>query len=301
MIDVRKLNKQFNHKNVLHDVSIKAYPGEVYGFLGHNGAGKTTTMQIVCGLSPFDSGEVVLASKNIGFVPEAPVFYETLSLMEYLKLISHSSEKKNTTADLEALCELVKLSKFKNNRIVRFSRGMKQRAAIAAALINDPDILLLDEPTSALDPEGRADVMGIIGALKKQGKTILLSTHILSDVESLCDRVGILKEGHMLYEGTVEALHAAHPQTAIDVLWVNNDVIQYTPSQNLLRALGSLGRLEAHSQGISLHVIDTENGMKSVLKCLTEHDAYCHSVAIKKLSLEDIYMGFEREVRHDLD
>ena len=144
---------------VLHGISLKAYPGEVYGFLGHNGAGKTTTMQILCGLSPYDSGSITLSSKAIGFVPENPMFYDTLSLMEYLSLIAHTTAKSASNQDLEALCEIVGLSKFKRKRIVRFSRGMKQRAAIAAALINDPDIILLDEPTSALDPEiGRAHV-----------------------------------------------------------------------------------------------------------------------------------------------
>lgn len=300
MIDVKNLNKTFAQSGgvkVLHDVSLKAYPGEVYGFLGHNGAGKTTTMQILCGISPYDSGTIALSSNAIGFVPENPMFYDTLSLMEYLKLIA---SKTTTTQTLETLCELVGLSKFKRKRIIRFSRGMKQRAAIAAALINDPDILLLDEPTSALDPEGRADVMAIIQNLKNQGKTILLSTHILSDVENLCDRVGILKEGHMLYEDTVVNLHALHAESAIDVQWSHSESFIYTPNADLLEAFQKIGSIEYVPNGLSIHVPQVQYGMQKVLNLLASRDTPCTSVSIQKTNLEDIYMGFEREVKHDL-
>lgn len=311
MIEVKNLNKTFAQSGgvkVLHDVSLKAYPGEVYGFLGHNGAGKTTTMQILCGLSPYDSGSIALSSKAIGFVPENPMFYDTLSLMEYLSLIAHSTAKsasKSTSKsvsnqNLEALCEVVGLSKFKRKRIIRFSRGMKQRAAIAAALINDPDILLLDEPTSALDPEGRVDVMAIIQNLKNQGKTILLSTHILSDVENVCDRVGILKEGHMLYEDHVANLHALHAQSAIDIQWSQTETDTFTPDAHLVEAFHKIGKIELIPNGLSVHVAHVQQGMQNVLNLLANRDTPCASVSIKKLKLEDIYMGFEREVKHDL-
>lgn len=304
MIKVRNLNKTFEKPNkvkILHNVSLNAYPGEVYGFLGHNGAGKTTTMQIICNLSPYDSGEIEMGSKNFGFVPESPMFYDTLSLMEYLKLISHSTQPHYSTKNLEELCDWVKLTPFKNRRITHFSRGMKQRAAIAASLINNPDILLMDEPTSALDPEGRADVMAIIKMLKDQGKTILLSTHILSDVENLCDRVGILKNGRMLYEGSVNELHLQHPQSIINIQWLQKEQKIYSPTSELVEALKKIGSIELGAQGLSLHSTEVEEGMQETLKTLSQYHAQCSSVSIKKLKLDDIYMLFESEASHELD
>lgn len=313
MIQINQLNKSF-YKNkitnhVLHDISINAYSGEVYGFLGHNGAGKTTTMNIISGLAPYDSGDVVLnnikqngnhRSVSVGFVPESPAFYQTLTLVEYLTLMAHVSKTATSKTKIEQLCNKVGLLKHKNRKIVQFSRGMKQRAAIAVALINEPSIMLLDEPTSALDPEGRKDVMQIIKELKSEGKTIFLSTHILSDVENLCDRVGVLKEGHLLYEDALIKLKNSYTQSIIDIKWRHE--INHTEEklEEMMTQMQTIGKIEMHPTGIAVHVQNVETGMHDAMKIITQNQISCENIAIRTLGLEDIYMRFERGSNNEL-
>ena len=198
MIVVDKIEKIFDNHKVLKGISFSVEKGEVYGLIGKNGAGKTTLMNILAGLSSADSGTFMIGGKNrdfykntirIGYLPDLPSFFEYLSIGEYLNylLMNKNPERK------KQLLQLVELSE--KDRISTLSRGMRQRLGIAASIVNDPEILLLDEPTSALDPGGRADVMRILCELKKEGKAIILSTHILTDMERVCDRVGFLSGG----------------------------------------------------------------------------------------------------------
>jgi len=198
MIVIDQVKKTFGDHDVLKGVSFSVKKGEVYGLIGKNGTGKTTLMNIMAGLSSADSGTCTVGGKiinpdnhiiKIGYLPDLPAFFEYLTVGEYLSylLMDKNPERKNK------LLQLVDLSE--KNKISTMSRGMRQRLGIAAAIVNDPEIILLDEPTSALDPSGRADVMRILSELKKEGKAIILSTHILADMERVCDRVGFLSDG----------------------------------------------------------------------------------------------------------
>lgn len=187
MIKVTNVQKSFKTNEVLKGVSFEIEEGTIYGLIGRNGAGKTTLMNIMSGLMEADSGSCSFT--GAAYLPDLPAFYDYLTTDEYLDFLLMNSNP----ARRDELLNLVGLSK--GLRVKTMSRGMRQRLGIAAVLVNDPKIILLDEPTSALDPAGRSDVKKILLKLKDEGKTIILSTHILADMDSICDKAGFLSGG----------------------------------------------------------------------------------------------------------
>lgn len=213
VIDILDLSKTYRNKKLqkvegLKGLTLGIKQGEVFGFLGPNGAGKSTTIKMVVGLMRPTGGSVKImgtnsvepvARRKVGFLPENPAFYDYLSAREYLRFVGRTY--KINGRKLEDRCDevlaLVDLAEAEKRPMRTYSKGMVQRLGLAQALVHDPDILILDEPMSGLDPIGRAMVKGIIKDLKEQGKTVFFSTHITSDVESICDRVAILKKGEL--------------------------------------------------------------------------------------------------------
>lgn len=214
MITIKNLSKSFGKAKILDKISLSVKKGEVLGFLGPNGAGKTTTLKTIIGLVRTTSGEIQINnidSKNIqshqhlGYMPEDPYFYEYLTGREFLIFVAELQKIVKTEARKQAgeLLKLVGLGGEVKKYIRDYSKGMRQRLGIAQALVGDPEILLLDEPLDGLDPIGRAEVKNILLDLKKQGKTILLSSHILADIEELCDRVVIINKGKIIKTGKI--------------------------------------------------------------------------------------------------
>jgi ABC-2 type transport system ATP-binding protein len=223
MIRTENLTKMFitgfmrKKVSALKGLSMHVEKGEVFGFLGPNGAGKTTTLKVLMGLIYPTSGRAWVMGKDIsdvsfkggvGFLPEQPYFYDYLTAAEfmdfYARLFGMGRELRERRSG--ELLEQVGLSHARGMQLRKFSKGMLQRIGIAQALINDPDLVILDEPMSGLDPIGRKEVRDIILDLKDRGKTIFFSTHILPDVEVICDRVGILVKGELRATGTVGEL-----------------------------------------------------------------------------------------------
>jgi ABC-2 type transport system ATP-binding protein len=193
---------------VLDHVNLDIRQGETFGLLGPNGAGKTTTMRVALGLIRPSAGEVRIfdrpaheweARKRVGFLPEAPYLHDHLTAEGCLRFFGQLCEMDGIVLvrRVDTLLELVGLAHARSRRLRTFSKGMLQRVAIAQALINDPDLLLLDEPMSGLDPVGRREMRHVLLRLKQQGKTIVMNSHLLHDVEVLCDRVAILRHGRV--------------------------------------------------------------------------------------------------------
>jgi ABC-2 type transport system ATP-binding protein len=204
---------------ILQQVGFKVEQGSVFGLLGPNGAGKSTTLKIVLGLmKPSDGNGRVLgeplgsvaARQRIGFLPETPYFYDYLSAREFLETCASLTgiPRADRRSRIETTLERVGLDPSLKLRLRKYSKGMLQRIGLAQAILHDPDLLILDEPMSGLDPIGRRQVRDLILDLKREGKTILFSSHILSDVEALCERVGILVKGELRREGRVSDLLA---------------------------------------------------------------------------------------------
>jgi ABC-2 type transport system ATP-binding protein len=223
ILDVIHISKSFRlgfflkKVKVLEDVSFKVFPGEIVGFLGPNGAGKTTTIRIINGIIFPGGGSIrifdqeymkISVKKRIGFLPEDPYFYHYLTGREFLDFYCqlfgyNTSQRKNR---IKELLKLVGMESKADLQMRKYSRGMLQRLGMAQALINDPELVILDEPMSNLDPIGRRQMRDIILRLKEEGKTIFFSTHILSDVEMICDRVVIIVQGKIVSQGEISDL-----------------------------------------------------------------------------------------------
>lgn len=215
VLTLSHVSRSFGRHQAVKDLSFSVPEHSIYGFIGPNGAGKTTTMKMILGLLKMDGGEITVhgqtvrygqnnTNQYIGYLPDVPEFYGFLTPLEYLRLCGEVTgiPKRELTSRSEELLELVGL-KNSNKRIQGFSRGMKQRLGIAQALLNRPKLLICDEPTSALDPAGRKEILEILQSVRKYA-AVLFSTHILADVERICDEIAFLHKGTLAFRGTME-------------------------------------------------------------------------------------------------
>ena len=218
-IEVENLVFRYHIEEVLHKISFSLESGEVVGLLGPNGAGKTTTLKILTGILAPGEGAVrieglslpeqaVEVKRRIGYVPETAGLYESLTAQEYLELIGrlHEIEEKALKQKILTLLEVLEVEKARFKRLITFSKGMRQKVLVAAALLHNPSVLLLDEPLSGLDVRTSLIIKDLIQALALQGKTILYSSHVLDVVERVCDRVLIIHQGNLIADGSLDTL-----------------------------------------------------------------------------------------------
>ena len=214
-IEVDGLVKMFNGFKAVDNVSFKVKTGEIFGFLGPNGAGKTTTIKSILDLIHANSGEIKIngldirtngkeAKKYVGYLPERVAFYDNLTALQ--NLYFYSEMKKASKSECKKLIEGMGLGDVVNKRVGKFSKGMVQRLGMAQAMIGSPPILILDEPSGGLDPRGAVLIRNTIKELQKKGSTIFLSSHILAEVQEICDRVGIINKGILVAKDTVSSL-----------------------------------------------------------------------------------------------
>jgi ABC-2 type transport system ATP-binding protein len=216
VIKITNLEKTFGgkrkRKKVIHDLTLSVGKGEVFGFIGPNGAGKSTTIKLILNFIRPDSGSIMVNGNqvgkeeyryHIGYLSETPCLYDHLTAFETLQLVGRLSgmKEQEIARQASAALERLNLTHAAKQRAGSFSKGMKQRLGFATALIHDPDILILDEPMSGLDPVGRHQIRSLIHELKTQGKTVFFSSHILSDIADLCDQIGLIHKGYLLYNG----------------------------------------------------------------------------------------------------
>ncbi|MCP3984697.1 MAG: ABC transporter ATP-binding protein [bacterium] len=226
IVSIENLVKDFRpgfglrRKRVLDGISFEVRRGEVFGFIGPNGAGKTTTLKVLMGLiRPTSGGARILGHdisevgfrRHVGFLPEGPYFYDFLTGRETLDFYSRlcAVPKPERGRRVEELLHKVGLEDAADLRLRAYSKGMLQRVGIAQTLVHDPEIVFLDEPMSGLDPVGRKEIRDLIAGLHSGGKTVFMNTHILSDVELICDRIAIIANGRIVHEADAAALHAA--------------------------------------------------------------------------------------------
>jgi len=294
MLKITGLTKSYKTFPVLKGLNLSIDKGDVYGFLGTNGCGKTTTMNIICNIIPKDTGDIAFENDGvkIGYLPESPALFGYMNGFEYLDFIGacceYEGEIKSRTAEL---LQLTGMYNDAQRQIDGYSRGMMQRIGIAAALYTNPDLLILDEPTSALDPEGRAEVMAIISELASSGSTIILCTHILTDVERVANKIGILRHGVMAVEGTLQDVKKMFgADNAVTVRLYN-----VPDAMEVLNGIDVVERAETEHYGdISVHakngVSEAELFYKTVTT-LASRQIVPEAVWFKRLTLEQIYIG----------
>jgi len=303
VIDIAELTKDYEvgfvkkrKVRALDRLSLQVNRGEIFGFLGPNGAGKTTTLKLLMRLIYPTSGSAqilghsiddVSTRSRIGYLPENPYFYDYLSgreLLEYTAALFGIPAKEAKSRG-ETLLGLVGLDSDRSNRQLRkYSKGMLQRIGIAQALVNDPEIVFMDEPMSGLDPIGRREVRDLLLSLREQGKTVFFSSHILSDVEALCDRAAILRRGTLLRCGTVQELTGIE-DAAVEVVAVGID----ESSVNRFAArVPSLQSSSATPNGVRL-VLGDERDVDPALALIRECGGRLLSVNPTRASLEDLF------------
>ncbi|MBU1193824.1 MAG: ABC transporter ATP-binding protein [Proteobacteria bacterium] len=224
-------------KTAVQNLSLEIEPGEIFGIIGRNGAGKSTTLKMIMGFITPDSGQIFISGKipadpdsrcKIGYLPENPYFYDNLTARELLTFSCQASglDQKTSNQRIELLLKQVGLFAEQNQKLRTYSKGMTQRAGICFALVHDPDIVILDEPMSGLDPMGRKMVIDLILDLKKRGKTVLFCSHILNDVERICDRVAIMDQANLKGIYTKEQILENHGMEELFLKIVQQNELQ---------------------------------------------------------------------------
>lgn len=281
-------------KRILHGISFEVQRGEIFGFVGPNGAGKTTTLKLLMGLIRPSGGEAEILGRPIGskqsrqavgFLPENPYFYDYLTGREILRFYAKLSgvTRSAMEARVEAVLGWVGLTHAADARLRTYSKGMLQRVGIAQALIHDPEVVFLDEPMSGLDPIGRVEIRDLILRLRDDGKTVFMNTHILSDVEMVCDRVAIIVEGEIRYEGRVEHF-LTDGDHCCDV------VLSGLPADAALPLEERYGaELRGHGERLELRV--AEKRVSELLTDALASGAEVLSVAPRRVSLESIFLS----------
>lgn len=285
----------------LDRLTLEVRRGEIFGFLGPNGAGKTTTLKLLMRLiyptegtarilgNPIDD---VATHSRIGYLPENPYFYDYLSgreLLEYTAAL-FGIPKDQARARASDLLEVVGLDGERAGRQLRkYSKGMLQRIGIAQALVNDPEVVFLDEPMSGLDPIGRREVRDLMLSLRAKDKTVFFSSHILSDVEALCDRAAILSRGKLVRCGTVQEL-TGNQDSALEVVAVGIDPAKLSRFQ---ASLTSLESAVATPNGVRL-VLRDENEVDAALAIIRQCEGKLVSINPRRASLEDIFSRAEQ-------
>ena len=277
----------------LEDLSLTVNKGEVFGFLGHNGAGKTTTLKILMRIIYPTSGTArildcplddVEMRTRIGFLPETPYFYDYLTgteLLEYFGRLGGLEPNRRKKRIAETL-ELVGMTEAANRQLRRYSKGMLQRIGIAQALVTDPEVVFFDEPMSGLDPIGRREVRNIIAGLRDQGKTVFFSTHILSDVEALCDRVAILKNGRRAAYGRLDEIQGREISTL--------ELVATSVSAEAREALlPFVTNLRLVGSGIHCE-LNREEDLETVIGLIYRHKGRLVSVNPVRAALEDFFI-----------
>ena len=308
VIEIKNLTKDYDvgflkkkRVRALDDLSLDVKRGEIFGFLGPNGAGKTTTLKLLMQLIYPTSGSArilghsiadVSTRARIGYLPENPYFYDYLSgreLLEYTAALFGIRASEAGVRNNELLGQVGLDADRANRQLRKYSKGMLQRIGIAQALVNDPEIVFMDEPMSGLDPIGRREVRDLLLSLRQQGKTIFFSSHILSDVEALCDRAAILIRGKLARCGTVDELTGVQ-DSAMEILATG---ISASELGRFSAAISSLESATATPNGVHL-VLGDPGAIDEALALIRECSGKLVSINPRRASLEDLFAEAEQ-------
>ena len=299
MLKVTNLTKNYGALEVLKGISFELKKGEIHGFLGQNGAGKTTTMNILTGLINYNNGDITYNGedfkknkreilKRVGYLPQNPVFYGYMTGNEYLNFIGTLSNMSSPDIKKRSneLLEIVGLKDAGKRKLSGYSGGMKQRFGFSVSLFNKPDLLFLDEPTSALDPEGRMEILQFINSLKNEGVSVFLSTHILNDIERVCDEVSIVKDGKIVVSAGLEELKDNYIQPIYDLEFEND----CTTFKDKLSKFNWVEKLQLNKNKLSIYVKDINLARSNLLQLLAIEPNHLMVFNLRKSNLEEIFL-----------
>lgn len=291
ILETKQLTFKYKKELILNHLELSIPQGSIYGYLGKNGSGKTTTIKLLLGLLKAPDDSVYYGGREfrhnresilngIGSLIEYPCFYGDLTGSEnlkYLDYIYHCGQKR-----IDTVLELAGLTKARNKKVKKYSTGMKQRLGIAMAILHNPDFLILDEPLNGLDPQGIYDTRDLILRLRGEGKTILLSSHVLNEIEKICTHVGILDNGSLLYQGCIQELLSGIEREIL--IKLNNP-----PEAEKLCSANSITS-EAISGNLLLVRVENERKYAALIQLLISNNIDIYSIEPKENSLESIFL-----------
>jgi ABC-2 type transport system ATP-binding protein len=289
ILTVENISKNYGHIKALKGVSFNVPKGSVFGVLGPNGSGKTTLLGIIMDVLKASGGTFSFAGngtqeekrRRIGTLLETPNFYHYLNAVQNLKIAA--SIKQHGEEDIDRVLEVVNLSQRKFSGFSTYSLGMKQRLAIASALLGDPDILVLDEPTNGLDPVGIAEIRTLIKNLNKQGKTVIMASHLLDEVEKVCTHVAILKKGDLIATGHVDELFRQS-----DMVEMNAEDISRLVQ--VIELLPGVEEVKTDENGVTAFFEFGTANLAAINKHCFEHGVFLNKLIQKKKSLESSFI-----------
>lgn len=315
MIEVRHLTKRYGNHTAVSDLSFQIEKGKIYGFLGPNGAGKSTTMNMIAGCLGATDGDVLIdghsitedqkaAKKLIGYLPEQPPLYMDMTPSEYLRFVlaAKGVPRKQWNEELERIMEKTKITEMKDRLIRNLSKGYRQRVGIAQALLGDPEIIILDEPSVGLDPAQIIEIRDLIKELG-QDHTIILSSHILSEVQAVCDSIMIISKGHMVASDTAENLTALLTGTSTLCLEAVADEAKVREVLNQIEQINELSVTQASEDTIRAE-IKTEGDVDiraDVFHAFAAADVTLLEMTTVRASLEDVFLELTQQKDEELE
>jgi ABC-2 type transport system ATP-binding protein len=306
VIETQGLTKRYGKVVAVDNLELRIEAGEVYGLLGPNGSGKTTTILMLLGLTEPSAGNVrvlgldparepLSLKRQVGYLPDSVGFYGEMTAWENLAYIARLNglPRALAKARIEQVLERMGLAEVAQRPVSAFSRGMRQRLGLAEVLLKEPKVVILDEPTLGLDPEAAQEFLQMIRGLKAEGITVLLSSHLLHQVQAICDRVGLFHKGKLVLEGRVEELAQRVLGGAYRIR------LEATPLEGLaeqLQALPEVSRVQADAQGLRLEA--RQDIRPQVARAVLEAGAALQSLLLERPSLDEVYARYFQEVRH---
>jgi ABC-2 type transport system ATP-binding protein len=308
MIETKHLTKVFGNLTAVDDLNLFIKQGDIFGFIGPNGAGKTTTMRILVTLMEPTRGHALIdgldVARNgqkirrvIGYMPDFMGVYDDLKVFEYLEFFAAAFgiERSKRKSIVEGVLELTDLQSKKAATVDSLSRGMQQRLGLARVLIHDPKVLILDEPASGLDPRARIEIRELLRELKRMGKTIMISSHILSELEEICDQVGIIEHGQLVYSGTIEEIRprlGIHTKVRVQVLDNQEKAIE------ILSALPQIHQVQLGKNYISVTFKEGEKMDGIIARTLVNAGIDIVAIQPEQLKLDDAFLQLTKGIVH---
>ena len=308
MIEIKGLTKYYGNLAALMNLTLTIESGDIFGFIGPNGAGKTTTMRILAtllsptsGKASIDGHDVTRQGKHVrrlvGYMPDFMGVYDDLKVYEYLEFFAAAFglERSKRKAVIGDVLELTDLTVKRSSPVDGLSRGMQQRLQLARVLIHDPKVLILDEPASGLDPRARIEIRELLCELKRMGKTIMISSHILSELEEMCDHVGIIESGKLIFSGTMAEISSRMGLSLKFRVRVVGDV---EAAANVLRSLPEIADVQISGDGFDVSLAEGVPGDGLIARTLVRAGIDVLAIVPKQLKLDDAFLQLTKGIVH---
>jgi ABC-2 type transport system ATP-binding protein len=308
MIETKNLTKNYGELVAVSDLNLNIEEGDIFGFIGPNGAGKTTTMRILVTLLEPTRGQAFVngldvakhgkeVRRLVGYMPDFMGVYDDLKVFEYLEFFAaaFAIERKKRKSVVDGVLELMDLQSKNNVTVDSLSRGMQQRLGLARVLIHDPKVLILDEPASGLDPRARIEIRELLRELKRMGKTIMISSHILSELEEICDHIGIIERGRLVFSGTLEEIRSRLGiQSKVRIKVVGNP----DKAVQLLSALPQIRQVTVLEDQVLVTFQEGQNADGIIARTLVGGDIDIISIQPERLKLDDAFLQLTEGIVH---